>query len=156
MTEKSRFGESEGYFEPSLFFAFDVSSDPWRNLVSFYETRFRYVPAEKVDRQQEREKEGARLPSYWKVNIWQEDGGRVECQKRDVRRDVARTVTKREIVCGSNHNISAKRRDTCFSNRATWLYAFGWRANIFCPKKIGRWETLRTDFFVRERRKLRI
>lgn len=60
-------------------------------------------------------------------------------------------VTKREIVCESNHNILAKR-DTCFSNRATRLYyTFRLTREYLLPQKIGRWETLRGDFFARER-----
>jgi len=155
MVEKSwGFGESKGYFESSLFFAFGMSSDPRRNLISFYETRFRYVPIEKVDRQKERkrererEREGgrARLPSYWKVNIWQEDGGRVECQKRDVRQDVAfpderRSYAKITIICWQSaiRVFRIAQRDYLLPD-----------ARISCLKKISRWETLRGYFFARE------
>lgn len=82
----------EGYFEPLRFFAFDVSSDPWRNLISFRETRFRYVPAETWEKvRRERVSERAHPPSDWKVNIWQGGGGRV-------RRGVRRNVARKEIV----------------------------------------------------------
>ena len=50
-----------------LFFAFDMSFDPWRNLISFREMRLRYVPAGKRERKRERERERESQHSFPRI-----------------------------------------------------------------------------------------